>query len=205
MPNETSVEEQNIHDFLPVEMADYIKALETKHFGNGESSIGSRFLDVGSLEDLLTLAISQRGGLSGDDRTKLIEMGVPETALLSQCRYLTVETPGEVGITKVSELPPPTPIEVVRTKPNTPCSLVYRSTDFPKTNLGLIIIGPNQKQKPEAPEPSTKEVVWTVHPGPPIRPASEDIWPENSTITAQEVVTKLGSEVYVNVAQPRHS
>ncbi len=194
---------RGIHVYLPSELAEYYKAVEAKHFGQSEASIGSRFLEVTCLAELLELAEHQRGNLSGDDRDKLVKMGVPETALLPQCRYLVVNTPGEVGIVKNSYLAPDSLIEVIRTKPNTPCSLVFRSTDFPKTDLGVIIIGPNEKQSDESPEPTTLEAIWTVHPGPPISPASEDFWPEGTEITAQDVLDKLGPDAYVNVARPR--
>ncbi|MEI6237716.1 MAG: hypothetical protein WCP03_03910 [Candidatus Saccharibacteria bacterium] len=204
MSNEEQIKPQDIHIYLPSEFAEYYKAVEAKHFKLSEKSVGSRFLEASNLEELLSLTAQQRGDLNGDDRAKLATMGVPETALLSHCRYLIVETPGELGIINASELLPDSPIEVIRTKPNTPCSLVFRSTEFPETNLGLVIIGLNQKQSPDGSDPSTKEMVWTVHPGPPVQPASEDIWAEGSVITAQEVVDKLGPEYYVNVARPFH-
>lgn len=70
------------------------------------------------------------------------------------------------------------------------------------TDFGTIIIGPNEKDKdakPEDPGPSTKEMVWTVHPGLPVRPVAEDIWPEGSEITVQEIIEKLGNDVFLNV------
>lgn len=173
--------------------------MEVKHF-DPEKGVGSLFTEIENLQDLLEKAIEQRGNLDGDDREKFIAMGVPPEALMAFCRYLKVETPGEVGIANVKDLAPDTKVKVIRTKQGTPCSLVVEGQNLPITDFGTIIIGPNEKgKKPDDPEPSTKEMIWTVHPGLPVRPVTEDIWPEGSEITVQDVIDKFGDEVFLNV------
>ena len=193
---EPSVEKNSI---LPVEVADYIESITAKHWGEG--AVGSRFFEGNGLMDLLDTAIQQRGNLQGDDRQILIEKGVDPTALMAECRYLVVKTPGEVGIIKATELPDDTEVKVVRTKPGTPCSLIVEGENFPTADFGVVVIGPNEKQKDDEPEPSTKEMVWTAHPGLPIRPAKDDSWPEGTTITVADVKAKLGENAYLQFAR----
>lgn len=193
--------QEQITSVLPEEQRSYFQDTEKKHF-NPDTAVGSLFTEVGNLPDLLAKAIEQRGSLNGDDREQFITMGVKPEALLAFCRYLKVDTAGEVGVKSVKELPLDTKVKVIRTKQAAPCSLVVYSDNFPTVNFGTIIIGPNEKAKtakPEDPEPSTKEMVWTVHPGLPVRPASEDIWPEGSEITVKDVIEKLGDGVFLNV------
>jgi hypothetical protein len=187
-----------IQAVIPKEREAYYRDMQAKHF-NRETGVGSLFTEVASLEELLEVAIKQRGNLFGDDREKFIEMGVDPMALLASCRYLMVQTPGEVGIVRVKDLSPDTQVKVIRTKVGVPCSLVVEGNEFPKTNFGTIIIGPNQRQKPEDPAPSTSEMVWTAHPGLPVRPVTEDYWEEGSVITVQDVIDKLGQDIYLNV------
>lgn len=186
-------------EVLPREQRQYFRDMENKHFVP-ETAVGSLFTESPSLRSLIDLAIEQRGDLEGDDRDKFIAMGVKPEALMSFCRYLKVETPGEVGIVNVKDLEPDTKVKVIRTKQGAPCSLVVEKAELPLTDFGTIIIGPNEKSEdPKASDPSTKEMIWTVHPGLPVRPATEDIWPEGSEITVQEVIDKLGNDVFLNV------
>jgi hypothetical protein len=188
----------DVEAVLPKEADGYFQDMERKHF-DPQRAVGSLFTEAQNLRGLLEQAASQRGGLSGDDRQKFIDMGVKPEALLGVCRYLKVETPGEVGIVSVKDLSPDTQVKVIRTKQGAPCSLVVEGKNLPKTDFGTIIIGPNEKSKPEDLEPSTTEMVWTVHPGLPVRPATEDIWPEGSIITVKDVIEKLGNEVFLNI------
>ncbi len=189
--------EMEVKKLMPEEQAQYLQSVDAKHFVP-ETAAGSLFTEVKSTANLLKLAMEQRGSLEGDDRAKLIEMGVLESSLMPQCRYLAVETPGEIGIVKAAELSPDTGVHVTRFKPGVPCTLVVDMPELPTTNIGTIIIGPNEKEEETDPEPSTKEMVWTVHPGLPIRPASEDIWEEGSEIKVADVIQRLGEEVYLN-------
>ena len=173
--------------------------METKHF-DSEKGVGSLFTETRDLKELLEKTIEQRGSLQGDDREKFIAMGVKPEALMAFCRYLKVETPGEVGIINIKDLDVNTKVKVVRTKQGAPCSLVVEGQNLPTTDFGTIIIGPNEKgENPEDPEPSTKEMIWTVHPGLPVRPTTEDIWPEGSEILVSEVIEKLGNDIFLNV------
>ncbi len=193
--------EEQIAKVLPIEKKGYFQDIEKKHF-NPETAVGSLFTEVKDLSELLTKTIEQRGSLDGDDREQFIAMGVKPEALLAFCRYLKVDTAGEVGVKSIKEFPLDTKVKVLRTKQAAPCSLVVYSDDFPTVDFGTIIIGPNEKDKIaklEDPEPSTKEMIWTVHPGLPIRPAVADIWPEGSEITVKDVLDKLGGEVFLNV------
>jgi hypothetical protein len=180
---ESVLETRAIKDVLPAEASAYFNQVEEKHF-NPETAVGSLFTEVKSLESLLKLAKKQRGSLDGDDRELFIKMGVPAEALLPMCRYLKVETGGEVGIVKLAELADKVEVRVLRTKQNVPCTLAVASDTMPTTDFGTIIIGPNKKNKPEDPEPSTAEMVWTVHPGLPVRPVMEDFWQEGSVVSA---------------------
>lgn len=187
-----------IDAILPKEAEGYFKSIDAKHF-DPETAIGSRFTETGSLRELLEKAASQRGNMDGDDRQSFIEMGVSPDALMPMCRYLKVEAKGEVGIEKASDLPAGTKVKIVKTKPNAPCSLVIERDTLPSTDFGTIIIGPNEKNKPEDPEPTTKEMIWTVHPGLPVRPPEVDFWPEGSEISIEDVMEKLGRDFYLNV------
>lgn len=187
-----------VNQVLPEEKSAYFADMGAKHFVP-ETAVGSLFTDVHDLRSLLRLAQTQRGGLAGDDREMFIALGAPEASMLPQCRYLKVETNGEVGIESVKELEPTTAVKVVRTKADAPCSLVIEKDEMPSISFGTIIIGPNGQLHPGDPEPSTSELVWTVHPGLPVRPAMGDIWEEGSEITVMDVVDKLGNDVYLNV------
>ena len=186
-------------EILPLESTEYTESISTKHWGEG--AVGSRFFEGNKLKDLLKTAITQRGSLEGDDRNTLIEKGVDQSALMQECRYLVVKGGGEVGIIKAEDLPDDTEVKVVRTKPGAPCSLVVEGEKFPTADFGVIVIGPNEKAKPEDAEPSTKEMVWTAHPGLPIRPAKDDSWPEGSTITVADVKAKLGGGAYLQFSR----
>ncbi|MFA5948396.1 MAG: hypothetical protein WC806_05535 [Candidatus Gracilibacteria bacterium] len=181
----------NFPTVLPEEHYGYYDAMQAQHF-NPEGGVGSQFTapDVKSLPDLLTIAQNQRGSLEGDDRQKFIEEGASEKGMLPFCRYLKVETQGSVGIAKAKELPRDTKVKVMRTKPGAPCSLVVEidsKENLPKTNFATVIIGPNEADE-RNPNPSTKEMVWTTHPGAPIRPIASDNFAEGSVITIDELM-----------------
>lgn len=203
MEDEQSREQKEagaIAELMPPEQAEYFAAIDAKHF-DPETGVGSLFTECKNLKELIVLALQQRGSLEGDDRAKFLELGVPDKALLPECRYLLIETTGEIGIVNIndSRLQPDTEVRVERRKPNVPCSLIVSLQEFPQTNIGTIVIGPNEKFDHNSPEPSTKEMIWTAHPGLPIRPATADIWPENTKITVADVRDKLGDEVFLNV------
>lgn len=190
-----------IDKYLPKEKKDYFADVEKKHF-NPETAVGSLFTEVKNLNDLLGLAASQRkSGLEGDDKTALVALGVPADALLPQCRYLLVKTLGEVGIINAQELPEKQIVFAQRLKKGVPCTLFVEVDEMPKTDIATIIIGPS-----EHPNATTSEMIWTVHPGLPIRPAKSDLWPVNLDevleLELREVIKKLKEtgedEVYLN-------
>ena len=81
---------EEINRVLPAELSGYFEATEQKHF-DPKKAAGSLFTEIKTLRELLQKAIEQRGNLDGDDREKLIELGVAPEALMAQCRYLKVE------------------------------------------------------------------------------------------------------------------
>ncbi|MEM5861258.1 MAG: hypothetical protein QXJ20_02595 [Candidatus Aenigmatarchaeota archaeon] len=201
---------------LPYEHLDYFKKINSQHFGEQKEAVGSFFVKVPDLESLLTLAYTQRGTLKGDDRGKIKKLmkkaGLSqeeiEKAFLPECRYLLVKTEGRIGMIRVDQLDPNTEIKIKRLKEGVPASLIVEvesSKDFPFVNYGVIIIGPNEKEKPEDPEPSTKEMVWTAHPGFPIKPAKGDIkeWEGRDSVSVKEVIEKLGKNVYIKLEVKR--
>jgi|GEM_PF-2900239 len=191
---EKAAENIEAADLLPAEMSEYYDKMHDKHFVR-ETAIGSLFTEVKNMDDLLELTIKQRPqGLSGDDRVKFAAMGVSPDGLLPQCRYLLVKTAGEVGIVSIKDVGQAESVYVERTKPGTPCTLSVTRENMPQTDIATIIIGPNEQENG-----STEEMIWTVHPGLPIRPAREDYWEEGSVITAAEVKDKLGEDKFINV------
>jgi len=198
-PNIISREEQK-SALLPAEHADYMQAVERKHFNN-ETAIGSIFTEVSGLSALLSLAIEQRGSLNGNDRAFFEQQGVSPESLRPDCRYLKVETPGRIGIVEVDDprLSPDQTVEVVQAKPKVPATLVVEMPEMPETSIGTIIIGPNAKESPNDPEPSTQEMIYSVHPGLPIKPTEENVWPVGSRLTVKEVKDKLGPQAFLNV------
>lgn len=166
----------NFSEYLPESKREYYNQLNAKHF-NPETAVGSVFLDVGSIDSLLKKA----GDLERDDREYFIKAGVSSEALLPQCRYLKVETPGKVGIIPIEDCSDDETVEVIRTKEGSPCSLVIKRDSLPETNVATLIIGPD-----DSPD-SKNQIVWTAHPGLPIAPATEDIWPEGSSIKVSDV------------------
>lgn len=183
-------------ELLPVEMSEYFAGLYNKHFIK-ETAVGSLFTGVKDLTELLSLAQEQRkDGLAGDDRVKFAALGVAPDSLMPSCRYLLVKTPGVVGVVSLAELADDEPVYVNRIKPGAPCTLNVVRSDLPATDVATIIIGPNEQANP-----STREMIWTVHPGLPIRPAREDFWEDGSTISTAEVKEKLGNDKWLNVRQ----
>lgn len=153
-------------------LRDYYAATDAKHFtpvtagpDGAAATPGSTFTDptLARLNDAVALAYRQRGNLDGDDRDELARLGTPEAAFKPGIRYLLVRTPGTVGIRRSDDLPDDTMVEVVRSKPGAPCSLVVEVTAQETTEVGTIIIG-----RSDTGDGSGDEVVFTAHPGLPI-------------------------------------
>jgi hypothetical protein len=120
--------------------SDYYAATDRKHFGD-RTEPGSKFLDpaLSELEDIVRLAIAQRGSLDGDDRVKFYFDSDPD-AFRDGNRYLKVATPGTVGVIHSTELSDASLLSVVRTKPGAPVSLVASVTEQPTTDYAVLII-----------------------------------------------------------------
>lgn len=185
-----SINDLIINDLNESELK-YLADTEAKHFVP-EMAAGSLFTELKSIKELLEVAKEQREqGIEGDDRDQLISMGVPENALLPQCRYLVVKTKGEVGIVRANELPADQLVYAVKMKLDTerdgkkiitPASLVTGFDNFPIVDFGVIIVGPRNDE-----DPSKGESIWTCHPGLPIRPKSDETWKHGETVTAGQV------------------
>jgi hypothetical protein len=179
-------------DLVPESQSKYYEQLHDKHF-NQQTAVGSVFNPaLKDLATLLALAANEPGGLERDDRDHFVALGVSREALIDECRYLMVQVPGEIGLIKAKDVKPNKTVRVVRTKDNLPCSLVVRKADFIPVEYGTIIIGPDGTRE-------NKEHVWTAHPGPPIPRTTEDIWPEGSVITAQDVIDRLGEDAWLQI------
>lgn len=179
----------------------YYQATDAKHFpatldapDAAESTPGSTFTDpaLRRLNDVVALAHRQRGSLDGDDREELARLGTPEEAFKPGIRYLLVRTPGTVGIRRSDTLPADATVEVVRSKPGAPCSLVLDVTTQETTEVATIIIGRNEE--------TDTEVVFTAHPGLPIpvdftdRMASR----EGHRVSLAQVRAAYGGDVWLN-------
>ena len=137
---------------------DYYAATDVKHFGD-KNEPGSKFLAGGlrAVEDVVALAVYQRGDLKGDDRDRFIARGADPSAFREGNRYLLVETLGTVGVIHSADLPDATLLSVVRTKPGAPCSLVVSVDEQPVTDYAVIVITEDQQ--------TGEDLVITTFPG----------------------------------------
>ena len=180
------------------ELKEYYEATDARHLPAARShstGTGSQFLDMKLLRvnDVVALAWRQRPEhLDGDDRAELIARGAPAEAFADDVRYLIVDTPGTVGITRSEGLPDSTRIKVVRTKPGVPCALAIESDAAPEVSFGTIVIGTH-------PEDREREIVWTAHPGVPIPPGKSTVFDdlEGQWTTLGEVRTRAGRETWL--------
>lgn len=119
----------------------YYAATDLKHFGN-RNQPGSKFVDpkLKRVEDILILAYNQRGNLQGTDEQKFINLGASPEAFNEGYRYLYVETPGTLGIVHTSTLPDNELVQIIRTKPGAPCSVVATVASQTTVNYGVVIL-----------------------------------------------------------------
>lgn len=175
-------------------MGAYFAATDAKHFGP-TGTPGSTFTDptLSRLNDVLAMAHRQRGHLDGDDRDQLAAMGTPEEAFKPGIRYLLVHTPGTVGIEPSNGLPDNTPVQVVRSKPGAPCSLVLDVAEQSTTRVGTIIIGKH-------PDDEAREVAFTAHPGLPIPVDMADRMGalQGQSVPLSQVREVYGGDVWLN-------
>lgn len=191
-----------VNDLLPREAADYYDGLNKQHFG--AEGIGSRFTEVKSVQELLELRYDQEGTVDGDDRTFFMEKGSPESAFAPQevARYVKIMTPGKMGVKRASDLPDSTPVKVTTVPGKNTCSLVVEvdSDDLlDDVDYATVIVGGNSKQQETDPEPSTKEMVWTAHPGYPTPPPFADQWEDGAIVTIADVKEALGDDFHVSL------
>ena len=173
--------------------ADYYTATDRKHFGDA-SGPGSKFTDpeLKKVEDVVALAAYQRGSLDGDDTQKFISRGANPDAFQEGKRYLMVQTPGKVGIMHSAGVSDDETVEVVRTKPGVPCSLVYTVDEQPETNYGVVVMVEDVE--------TGKDMVITTFPGVVTKSLKNDEIDslEGRRISVSEVRRILGSEVWFN-------
>lgn len=183
--------------FLPREHAGYFRACEEKHFG--DRAVGSVFDSPTDLRELLGAGALQEGGLLRDDsrdRAALIADGAPADAFLGDCRYLRVPARGRMGMLRASELDPDTRVIAIRTKPGAPCSPVIFGQTGADCDFATVIIGPNEPR--DGTLPSTSEMLFTAHPGPPVKPP--DGFEEGEQLTVGEVLDRFG-DIFLQVAE----
>lgn len=174
------------------EFAAYYRSTDIKHFGD-RTEPGSKFTDPGlnCIEDVVALAVVQRGSLDGDDREEFIARGADPAAFQAGNRYLFVRTPGTIGVIDTAGMDRGTVLSVLRTKPGAPCSLVLDVDQQPDTDYGVIILGDDEGSLP---------VVITVFPGL-VTPSTkhDDIEArEGGTILLCDARVLLGGDIWVN-------
>lgn len=183
---------------------DYYAATDAKHFTSPQvapSTPGSTFTDpaLRRLNDVVALTHRQRGHLDGDDRDELTRLGTPEEAFKPGIRYLLVRTPGTVGIRHSEDLPDTAMVEVVRSKPGAPCSLVVDVVAQETTTVGTIIIGRDAADAAVSGQ-QARDLVFTAHPGLPIPVDFTDRmadW-EGQRVSLAQVREVYGGDVWLN-------
>ncbi len=200
-PSETERSEE-IATLLPVEASDYYEGLNKQHFES--EGVGSRFTKAKSIQELLELRYDQEGTVDGDDRAFFTEKGSPESAFAPAgvARYIKVMTPGKMGVKKVTDLPDSTQVKVITVPGKNTCSLIVEVDNDNQLNdvdYATVIVGGNSKQNESDPEPSTKEMVWTAHPGYPTPPPFTDQWKDGDIINIADVRKVLGDDFHVSL------
>lgn len=172
---------------------EYYTATDEKHFRNKDAP-GSKYTDpsLTKVEDVVALAMEQRGGLDGDDRDKLIALGAKPSAFRDGNRYLMVNTPGTLGIKDSRDMKDDDLVEVTRTKPGTPVNLVRKVTQQDTTDYGVVVVTKDF----DTGEPR----VITTFPGTvtlsPKSPQLEAL--EGKTITVKQAREILGEDFHAN-------
>lgn len=208
-PSEWKTGQKQANKFTKREVRpEYIDSIDKKHITS--QSAGSKFTDprIKKAEDVMVLALAQRGNLQGDDREKLIASGASPDAFLpkeSGVRYLQVQTSGTEAIKDTATMNDNDVLTVVAKGRNDgkPSSLSFATevTEQPTTEYATVIIGPDMDENKQ-PIPNT-EVLWTMHPGTPTRGIRSDTIRENglddgSKITVKELRKRFGKDIKVN-------
>lgn len=173
----------------------YYAATDAKHFSD-KTAPGSKFLSkhLKSVEDVAALRMVQTGknDLSGDDREALIAAGSDPNGFGTGKRYLMVKTSGTVGIKNSSTFDPDDRLEVVRTKPGAPCSLVASVKTQPETDFAVIVVGEHKTTK--------NDFIITTFPGPVTKPTASDAIDnlEGRSLTVADAKRLIGEDFWVN-------
>lgn len=187
------------------EREDYISSIDKKHFtleGHGSNFTDSR---VTKTEDVLKLAIQQRGSLNGDDREKLVNLGAPIEGFRDGIRYLCVEVDGVEGL-KSTELMDDDEIITVKAKGRAregqlpSLSFVSKVKEKEPVNYATVIIG---SKLDDNNKPIDGEMLWTMFPGTANwAPRSENIresgLEDGSQIKVRELRKMFGRNFKVN-------
>ena len=179
---------------------DYYAATDVKHFGDRREP-GSKFLaeDLRSVEDVVALAVHQRGDLQGDDRDRFIARGADPSAFREGNRYLLVETLGTVGVIHSADLPDATLLSVVRTKPGAPCSLVAAVDEQPMTCYACIIVSTDRD--------TGEDLVITTFPGMVTQSIDDELIEalEGGALTVASARDILGTDFWANTRVAPHT
>lgn len=173
--------------------ARYYEQLEDKHFSAGRG-VGSVFADsrVSSLEDLLALAISQRGDLMGDDHALLGDPGRPGTY------YVAVEVDGLSGATTGADLSPSEFVMARRSKDGVPPDYLVFGRERERVSVATLVMADEQVDG----KLTGRRILITAHPGLPSARASKDreVHQDNTLLTPDLV----GADETVLLADVEH-
>lgn len=189
------VANHNVPRNLDEQHAAYYEATDKKHFGD-KTQPGSKFLDpsLEKVEHVLMMRMEQIGAanLDGDDKNALIARGSDPNGFIEGKRYLMVLTEGTVGIKNSASLPDDAKVQVVRTKPGSPCSLVMEVSEQPTTDFAVIVMGEHKQ--------TGKDFVITTFPGPVTKPTSNEALDskEGQFLTIQEVKEIINEDFWIN-------
>lgn len=101
-------------------------------------------------------------------------------AVMQGCEAFKASIPGRLGIVSLTDLPSNTVVTLDDRKNTGKVSAVVRGVRGPKVDFTVLILGQEQGQ----------EVIFTFHPGDPVRPSSVEATPglHGKQITAAEAI-----------------
>lgn len=175
--------------------AGYYAATDAKHFGD-KTEPGSKFISesLRSVEDVVALRMVQTGKdhLKGDDREALIAAGSDPNGFSAGKRYLMVKTAGTVGIRNSNTFKPEDKVQVVRTKPGAPCSIVATVKSQPETDYAVVVVGEHKDTK--------NDFIITTFPGPVTKPTANATIDnlEGRTMTVADARRLMGEDFWIN-------
>lgn len=220
-----------IKKLVPEDNLQYLENTNEMHC-NPDVPGGSKFSGVDNifqvLERMSAEETERRITAREDDRRELIDAGAFKTAFLPAAKgpndppdlpealYFKVnDVNGEIRIDQLKNLSTDTKVVVRREKGSSntksrdyaPASFTVAigGREFPKTDFATVIVGRNPG--------SQKDVVWTIHPGSPIRAAQKDYpWSADLEVGGGVVVTTVGKlleegltpESYIKITQGSH-